>query len=77
MRKKVEDICKKAVNGSISGDKLYDELSRIAESDECEDDLACVIEDCLMELDTAGSGRADKRKAVTAAKLQLEELGSL
>ncbi len=77
MRKTVEELCKKAVNGSIGGDKLYDELSRIAESDECEDDLACVIEDCLMELDTAGSGRADKRKAASAASLLLEELGNL
>ncbi len=72
-KKKISDVCNAVLAGKLTADKMYTNLSEISET--CEDDLVCIIEDCLMELDMIGGAqRNGKQSAKDCAKMVLEEL---
>lgn len=56
MKAKVLDICSKAAKGGISAKEFYEKLSAVAEDTRTDDDLACVIEDALMEIEMEHGG---------------------
>ena len=72
MVEKVKGICEKAVQGKISPESFYDTLRAVA------DDLACLLEDVLMEIemehDGNGGAKAGKRIIKEAAERLLEEM---
>ena len=75
MKEKLTALCKDALKGKIKAQAFYKELDAIAEDENCPDDIACVIEDCLMELDMqGGADRAGSNAVKECAKLALEEL---
>lgn len=70
---KIEALCKQAAAGKLTAEQLYNRLSELSET--VEDDLVCIIEDCLMELDMlGGSKRQGKYSAKECAEMVLEEL---
>ncbi len=73
MVEKVKGICEKAVQGKISPESFYDTLRAVAD-----DDLACLLEDVLMEIemehDGNGGAKAGKRIIKEAAERLLEEM---
>ena len=75
MEKKLRALCNDAVKGRIKASAFCRELSAMAEDENCPDDIACVIEGCLMELDMyGGAERAGNTSLKECAKLALEEL---
>ena len=72
-KQQITEVCKDALCGKCTADQMYKRLSAI--SDTADDDLVCIIEDCLMELDMlGGERRAGKQSAKECAKMVLEEL---
>ena len=73
MVEKVKGICEKAVQGKISPESFYDTLRT-----RTDDDLACLLEDVLMEIemehDGNGGAKAGKRIIKEAAERLLEEM---
>ncbi|MBQ5316619.1 MAG: hypothetical protein J6I96_03590 [Oscillospiraceae bacterium] len=71
-------LCNDAVKGKIKAQDFYKTLDAIADDENCPDDIACVIEDCLMELDMqGGADRAGSNAVKECAKLALEELANV
>lgn len=58
MYEKVKDICEKAISEKLSAEAFYDRLCAIAEDDRTDGDLACIIEDGLMELEMTGAANS-------------------
>ena len=78
MVEKVKGICEKAVQGKISPESFYDTLRAVADDTRTDDDLACLLEDVLMEIemehDGNGGAKAGKRIIKEAAERLLEEM---
>lgn len=68
MMEKIKELCTAALKGSIGFDEFYDRLSNAAEDPQTSDDLACVIEDELMEMEMLGGRGSSDRKLGEAAK---------
>ena len=78
MVEKVKGICEKAVQGKISPESSYDNLYSLTYYTLTDDDLACLLEDVLMEIemehDGNGGAKAGKRIIKEAAERLLEEM---
>ena len=78
MKQKVIEICKKGSSGKISVDAFYDSLRAIADDSRTDDDLACLLEDALMDLEMehdSGSSKSALQKLVKeTSEIILEEL---
>lgn len=78
MVEKIKGICEKAVQGKISPESFYDTLRAVADDTRTDDDLACLLEDVLMEIemghDGNGGEKAGKRIIKEAAERLLEEM---
>lgn len=81
MKEKVMDICRQAIDGKIGADAFYDKLSSVCDDTRTEDDLACLLEDVLMEMemehDGSGGAKAKKKIAAAAAERILEEIDNV
>ena len=76
-REKVRAICEDTVSGKLTAKQMYDRLAEIAEKSE-DDDLICVIEDALMELDLLGGAKREgKHRPAECANMVLEELDQI
>ncbi|MDE6592907.1 MAG: hypothetical protein K2K57_07590 [Oscillospiraceae bacterium] len=67
---KIKKLCNEAAKGKISPKDFYETLSKTAAASGEESDLACLLEDAMMDLEMDGSAEAVKE---TAARL-MEEL---
>ncbi|MBQ3919577.1 MAG: hypothetical protein II695_07875 [Oscillospiraceae bacterium] len=75
MTEKLRKLCDEALRGKIKTDSFYSQLDEMSQSEECSDDLACVIEDAMMELDMNGG---ESRTALKeSARMILEELQNI
>ncbi|MBQ8979188.1 MAG: hypothetical protein IJ080_05440 [Oscillospiraceae bacterium] len=75
MKKKILKLCEDAVKSRISPQNFYRLLDEISQSEECEDDLACIIEDAMMELDMTGG--ISRTAVKEAAQMIAEEIGNI
>lgn len=76
MEEKVRAICADAIKGTISPDSFYDRITAVAGDTRTDDDLACILEDALMELEMEHGGPKGVMKKLIreAAELILEGL---
>ncbi|MCM1524429.1 MAG: hypothetical protein NC120_08235 [Ruminococcus sp.] len=68
----IKDICRKAADGQCYPDVFYEKISAAAEEDGTDGDLACLLEDVLMELEMERGG--GKRLVKESAERILKEL---
>lgn len=75
MNEKLKTACMKAKDGKISADAFYDILTAAADDPNTDDDLACVLEDVIMELEMEHgcAPGAAKKMLKEAAERILEE----
>lgn len=66
---KLKKLCSDAARGKISSKDFYEKLSQTAAAEGEESDLACLLEDAMMDLEMDGSTEAVKE---TAARLTEE-----
>ncbi len=72
MLNKVKTLCENAVSGrKVKTEDFYKTLRAIADDENTDDDLACIIEDGLMELELAGDA-ATIKAVKEAANMILE-----
>lgn len=75
MNEKIKSLCEKAVKGKISPEAFYDTLRATADDTRTDDDLACLLEDVLMDIEMYhGGAGAQKRIIKEAAERLLEEM---
>lgn len=60
MKEKVMEICRNAIAGKCSAESFYDKLSAVADDTRTDDDLACIIEDGLMEIEMSHESSSKK-----------------
>ena len=68
MNDKIKEICNQASEGKLSADVFYDKLRSIADDTRTDDDTACIIEDCLMEMEMAHDGSGSKKSVQKLVK---------
>ncbi|MBQ5329937.1 MAG: hypothetical protein J6F31_01660 [Oscillospiraceae bacterium] len=73
-RSRMEDIFNKVLSGEMTAHSMYEALDELVNTAEEEDDLVCIAEECLIELDMSGNR---KTSAKECAKMALEELSKL
>ncbi len=61
MNEKIRAICENAVAGKCSAESFYDSLRAAADDTRTDDDLACLLEDALMELEMEHDGCGSKK----------------
>lgn len=59
----LRSICRKAADGEISPKDFYGRLSEMAASENDDSDLACLLEDAMMDLEMDGSPGAARATA--------------
>lgn len=76
MKEKALAACRDAAAGKINPDTFYDRLSAIADDTRTDDDLACILEDVIMEIEMEhGCSRKEMQKLVKEmAERLLEEI---
>ncbi|MBR4223539.1 MAG: hypothetical protein IKR73_01890 [Oscillospiraceae bacterium] len=66
----LKKACSDALRGKITADRFYKILEEISQSDDCSDDVACIIEDAMMEMDMANGV---SRTALKECAMMIEE----
>lgn len=77
MNEKLKKVCLMAKDGKISPEKFYDALTAAADDQSTDDDLACILEDVIMELEMEHGcpPRAAKKMISEAAERILSGAG--
>ncbi|MCM1579218.1 MAG: hypothetical protein NC078_10515 [Ruminococcus sp.] len=59
----LKNICAQAAGGKLSPKDFYEKLKEIAQAQEEDSDLACLLEDALMDMEMDGSPAAARETA--------------
>lgn len=76
MNEKARAVCADAAAGKIDPDTFYDKLTAIADDTRTDDDLVCILEDVIMEIEMEhGCSKKKMRELIKdMAQRLLEEI---
>lgn len=68
MNEKIISICTDMINGKLSFEAFYDNLTAVSQDTRTDEDTACLLEDVLMELEMISSETKSKKALNDTAK---------
>ena len=68
MNEKIIAVCTDMINGKLTFEAFYDNLTTISEDTRTDEDTACLLEDVLMELEMISSETKSKKTLNETAK---------